>query len=924
MDSQQACTTSGCPAEDFSLLPLGTRVTDRYRIERFLGRGGFAAVYAAVDELLGETVALKVFYRDLSLDKDRLLRIKREINLSRRISDSRVIKVFSLDRWREHWFLVMELVEGETLQQRLSREGKLSWPTLRPIFMEILAGMAALHAHHIVHRDIKPSNVMLARGGGVKILDFGLAKKSGDPERSAKLNEVVGTPLYLSPEQLQGLAVDVRSDVFQLGLLLLTVLQGKPPLQGMDTLSILVQRMGRIPVSIDLDGLCVPGPVRLGLEKALRRRPLRRFADAGDMLAYFSVPDTGWNLMLARLERMAPYAALLLVLGIAAGVWWLAAKRPALPDRVQVEQSRLSLLDKKGDPTWTKDFAPRLVYRAELQRCNPPLQRYRSNLKARYLVYAFLSSLTGLDYRSQPTLGDTSGDGRMLQILPDGAVLVDQSLSSLIRAGDYGFIPRAYVLKYEKSDLNGDGSAEIIVNIGQSRGMFPNALLLIADGHLFRLVSPGAIDGWTISTGSHGSWRFTLHGVGNRMGHLNFCARVDMSTEATPGGLIKLIPHLEDNRRGFGMEPEWLVYFPRGFHMPANTRLPSRGPVELVNLKGDRLQIEDDGTLRWVAGQVERVFHDPPLRLNAVYRDIHFAMQARDLRNDVEAAARLLASASATEVENPWLRAVIAYLAGDIEVRRGRYAAGRRQLRRALALHPGLNDAAHRLLEAVLLKDGPRHTLRLMDEPDFAEYKGFWGLACGRDFFKNLCLLMAGDFEEARLFSLRLGQEAAQNAALLDSLIDLLQGKDITQDIPRDNTDMSLLYTWEEYRLLEGRARMLAGDESARAEFCFRDVRSYSRLRRHLTDMSTAWFVLKKGRKEEAALMARRAFDDLAARSRGDLETRFWWFYDAWVFGRIMEELGENVEARRGYAACIAANPHSALAERARLRLAGL
>ena len=162
-----------------------------------------------------------------------------------------------------------------------------------------------------------------------------------------------------------------------------------------------------------------------------------------------------------------------------------------------------------------------------------------------------------------------------------------------------------------------------------------------------------------------------------------------------------------------------------------------------------------------------------------------------------------------------------------------------------------------------------------------------------------------------------------RNARLVRALIDLFSGKRIADELPVNNNEMSLLYTWEEYRLLEGRARFLEGDDSGRGEFCFRDVYEHSGIRRHLASMTRAWYALKAGRSGDAGRMAKSAFRDLRTRARGELETRIWWFYDAWVYGRIMEELKEEKEARRGFSACVQANPHTDLARRANLRLSG-
>ncbi len=907
---------------EFEPLPAGTRINDRYRLTAFLGRGGFAAVYAAVDEILNESVALKIFFHQLSLDRNRMLRIKREINLSRRIADPRVVKVFSLDRWRDSWFLVMELVEGETLKKRLDREGAWEWNDFRPFFLDILAGIAALHGQKIVHRDIKPSNIMLPRAGGVRILDFGLAKELEDPEHSVNLNEIVGTPRYLSPEQLQGGKVDVRSDVFQLGLLLQTVLRGAPPMEGMDTLSILAHRMGRTPETVKLEGLRLPLQVRLGLERALSKLPFRRFRDAAAMLAFFSSPRGGRSVLHIWLHKWSPAIVVLLILGIALAAAFRESRAQKLPGRLRIDGGRLELLNEGGDAIWQKDFSPRLVYRAALQRCIPPIQKYRSNLCAGHIANVFLSSITDMDRRTQPTLGSTEGDGRIIQIDESGDILTDMPLSTVIRAGDYGYISRGYIEGYQARDLDGDRAVEIVARVLHGRGMFPSALLFLTSGRLVQITSPGHIGHWDAVPEGDGRWCLCVSGRANRMGHLDFIARVHLDLSRDQAGVkIWLVPHLIESHATSAAMPQLLVYYPTGFGFAGGGRLPALGVIELENRSGSRLRIEADGRLRLSEGDEEVVFFDPPQRLRQVYAQIQKALMARDLHYRLEEAAECLERAADAGVENPWLKSVICLFRGDVAVRLGRYAEGRRFLERALDLNPGSNDAAHRLLETEFLQNGPHEALaQVMGK--YRDRTYFWGLSAGRQFFQSLCLFQQGDFSAVELFSNRMEQDDPRNAELLRLLHGLLTGERIAARLPGENSEMSLLYTWEEYRLLEGRALLLAGEDPHRGEFCFRDVQTYSRFRRHLTAMSLAWYMLKNNRAGEAERQARDAFADLQKRVRGDLETRFWWFYDAWVYGCVMEELGDRSEARRGYAASIAANPHTALAALARKRLA--
>ena len=231
-------------------LEAGTVIIGRYRLEKLLGKGGFGMVFAGSDLTLKTPVALKFFDPASLQEEKKFLRVQREINLSRRISDPRIIRIFSLENWSGIWFMVMERVESLTLKERLKAGGRFSWEEFRPIFLEILQGVGSLHAQGIIHRDLKPSNIMVAADGAVKILDFGLAKEIGDLEKTSSIGEIVGSPFYLSPEQIQGLELDEASDIYQLGILLYQALTNAYPFPDTTTISLVLMHLNQPPERI--------------------------------------------------------------------------------------------------------------------------------------------------------------------------------------------------------------------------------------------------------------------------------------------------------------------------------------------------------------------------------------------------------------------------------------------------------------------------------------------------------------------------------------------------------------------------------------------------------------------------------------------------------------------------------------------------
>jgi serine/threonine-protein kinase len=204
---------------------------ERWQVVSMLGAGGMGSVYLARDSRLGELVALKMINQDLAADPVMIERFREEVRLSRSVSSPYVARTHDLGEHDGRFFLTMQYVEGETLSQRLKREGALPLADVVRIAHDVCAGLDAVHAAGIVHRDLKPGNVLLAKDGRAVLTDFGIARRTSIAESS----DGSGTPTYAAPEQLAQRAVDARADIYALGALLFAAATGRKPFEGKRT-----------------------------------------------------------------------------------------------------------------------------------------------------------------------------------------------------------------------------------------------------------------------------------------------------------------------------------------------------------------------------------------------------------------------------------------------------------------------------------------------------------------------------------------------------------------------------------------------------------------------------------------------------------------------------------------------------------------
>lgn len=316
----------------------------RYRILERLGAGGMGVVFRAEDVVLRRSVALKFLSAAMASDEEYRARFLREARVAAGLNHPNTCTVYEVgevgagefagaDGIVEHGtpFIAMELVDGETLADRLARGGALPARTAIGLALQLAAGLAEAHAAHVVHRDLKPQNVMITSGGRVKVVDFGLAKPlrridGGDRVTTSEMISVdlgevavAGTCAYMSPEQATGRPLDARSDVFSFGIVLYEMITGQRPFRGDTATEVIARILEGEPEPIP-GSLNVPRALERLVARCLRKRPEERPADAQELVRELRAVEAAleesrsWRRRLAR-PALAGSAVVALVLG---------------------------------------------------------------------------------------------------------------------------------------------------------------------------------------------------------------------------------------------------------------------------------------------------------------------------------------------------------------------------------------------------------------------------------------------------------------------------------------------------------------------------------------------------------------------------------------------------------------------------------
>jgi Tol biopolymer transport system component len=397
-----------------------------YEIAESIGSGGMGEVYRATDTTLEREVAIKVLPESFAADAERVARFEVEAKTLASLNHPNIAQIYGLERADGVTALVMELIEGQTLAERLE-QGTLPVNEAMGIAMQIADALEAAHQRNIVHRDLKPGNIKLTPQGTVKVLDFGIAKVlslkalSGDHEASfvtpsvTQTGVILGTAAYMSPEQARGKPVDQRTDIWAFGSVLYEMLTGQPAFAGEDVAVTLARVLERH-TNLDTLPATISPAVRQALQLCLQKNPKKRIADIRDVrLALEGEFESATIAAPAKslAQRAGPIAASVLGGAILAGALVWVLKQPELPlkpvSRLLVNTTAEAPLSSLGG--WDVMISPdgsQLVYYAQVQGSNR--------------VELYLRDLDTLEARRIPGTAVLSAGGSMLPFYsPDGA-----------------------------------------------------------------------------------------------------------------------------------------------------------------------------------------------------------------------------------------------------------------------------------------------------------------------------------------------------------------------------------------------------------------------------------------------------------------------------------------------------------------------
>jgi serine/threonine-protein kinase len=267
--------------------PVAGELLDHYHLDDAVARSGMATIFRATDQRSGQQVAIKVPHPEVESDPALFDRFRREEEIGRRLDHPGVMKVFPKED-SDQVYMVMEWVDGKLLRQLLQQERKLPLEQTVSILLQMCDVLEYVHKHDVVHRDLKPENVMIDDRGRIKLIDFGIAASAGARRLTfANFSKTMGTPDYISPEQVKGKRGDVRSDIYALGVMLYEMSTGALPFSGPNPFAVMNSRLLNSPVPPRELNPEVSPQLQEIIYRALEREPKNRYA---------SVRELAWDL----------------------------------------------------------------------------------------------------------------------------------------------------------------------------------------------------------------------------------------------------------------------------------------------------------------------------------------------------------------------------------------------------------------------------------------------------------------------------------------------------------------------------------------------------------------------------------------------------------------------------------------------------
>jgi len=287
------CGTQLPPSEEISAptetleapkeeLTTGSTFAGRYQIIEELGKGGMGKIYKVMDTKIKEKVALKLLKPEIASDKNTIERFSNELKFARKIRHENVCQMYDLNEEKGTHYITMEYIHGEDLKRLIRKMGQMSAGQAIPIAKQVCEGLVAAHKLGVVHRDLKPQNIMVDEEGNARIMDFGIARSlKGKGITGAGV--MIGTPEYMSPEQVEGKEVDQRSDIYSLGVILYEMVTGRVPFEGDTPFTIGVKHKSEIPKDPKELNAQVPTDLSGVILKCMEKDKEQRYQSAGEV-----------------------------------------------------------------------------------------------------------------------------------------------------------------------------------------------------------------------------------------------------------------------------------------------------------------------------------------------------------------------------------------------------------------------------------------------------------------------------------------------------------------------------------------------------------------------------------------------------------------------------------------------------------------
>lgn len=263
---------------------IGRELDGRYQILELIGKGGMANVYKSLDKQLGRYVAVKVLKEDYRDDKEFVHRFNVEARAAASLSNPHIVSIYDVGCEAGLHYIVMELIEGETLKDYIERSGIIPWRDAAEYSIQICEGIEEAHNNSVVHRDIKPQNIIMTTDGVLKITDFGIARATSQATMTMVSNNTIGTAHYLSPEQARGGYTDERTDIYSMGVVMYEMLTGKLPFDDNSPVAIAIKHLQENAKPINELNADVPQGFEKIVMKAMSKEQDRRYSSVSDMI----------------------------------------------------------------------------------------------------------------------------------------------------------------------------------------------------------------------------------------------------------------------------------------------------------------------------------------------------------------------------------------------------------------------------------------------------------------------------------------------------------------------------------------------------------------------------------------------------------------------------------------------------------------